>query len=138
MKAEYRNKIIFVVVAIIVCICIVVLVFRLFQWVHYNEIDAEIVDIEMDGKDSTGNSISIPALYVIYSYEYNGNTYLVKQKIFSEYGLVKGELKKIRINPQNPKKIFNTYQTIGTIVLAIFLIIFDVLLYFIIRVSKSQ
>lgn len=122
------NLIIFIIVAIAILLCVLLLVFRLSQWMQYTEVDAKIVGIQTENKDHSGQTKTIPSHFVVYEYDYGDNSYKVRQQVFTEFGLNKGELKKIRIDPANPDTAFNSYQTKGIIAVLVFLVLFDGLL----------
>lgn len=137
MDIKDRNKCIFILAVngVVIVLLAILLFVRAVQWRRYIEVDAKIEEIEIDDTDNCGGSREYFTIYITYSYSYEGKEYTTKQQVFSEYGLEKGDRKKIRIDPEKPNVVFNAYQAAGALAVEI-LYLFFVFVYILIKKKK--
>lgn len=132
--AEYKTKKkILVAVAVLIGLLLVFSGFQAVKFVTYDKAAATVVSVKEDMRDNSGRNISIARIYVTYAYTVDGKTYTTEQKTWLVGGLEEGQPCQIRVNPKDPGKVFNPYTLKGTIMLTLFLSLFDALLFVVIR-----
>ena len=138
MKKRSPKKTIFVIVCIAALACAGVLAYQYSVWKNCTPVAAYVQEIERDTTDNSGNARIIPIYNVCYSYEAAGRQYQARQPILSVAGFEIGEERTIRIDPDDPGKMFSTYQVHGVLALFLFLAVFDLLLLIILRRERRE
>ncbi|MBR1629386.1 MAG: hypothetical protein IJ679_09015 [Lachnospiraceae bacterium] len=132
------NKRIFVIVLAGICTLLLFLINRAIVWTRYIPVEATVKEIEVDNRDNVGNTASMSHIYAVYSYDYDNRHFESRQMLFSHWGHEAGDKKIIRISSEDPNVVFNTYQTKGTIMVVMFCILFEVLLFMIIKKDRLK
>ena len=126
------RKILFFVVLIIVFGFILFILGYNIKTKDYKKVTATIVDIRVDSIDNMGQEKSAPYTYFeTYLYVINGKEYRVEQKVYKPKEI--NNTKIIKYNPLNPEELYNQHFSNGMLAIIIFLIIFEILLYIIIK-----
>jgi len=73
----------------------------------YIKLDAVIVYVGIEYVHESDSNYS----YVEYKYEYEGQTYTNKQRIFFKFNKKTGDIEQIHINPNNPNEVKDSYMT---------------------------
>ena len=74
---------------------------------EYIKLDAVIVYVGTEYVHESDSTYS----YVEYKYEYEGNIYTNKQRVFFKFNKKVGDVQQIRINPNNPSEVKDSYMT---------------------------
>ena len=104
------NKKVFLISIICLVIGLILTTVQVVNYATYDTVEAKVVDFKI--YKSANNKRG--ANYEVLEYEYKGETYTVERKVvFRSNSKDVGTIKSIKINPNNPKKIFNhTYWVV--------------------------
>lgn len=126
---KHRNmKLVMIVLLVAIIGLITAIVQQSLQYREYTKVQAEIISVSSQKGTSAKTNMSY-SYYVTYKYHFKGVEYQATKKIFTKTGKTIGEKNTIRINPENPKEIANTYTKNGCIGLAVFFSAILVLLF---------
>lgn len=100
------NKMLLVLGAIGAVFCVVFII-NCINYITYEKVDATVTSVT----SLRPTYKSKPEYYAEYKYEFEGNFYTAKERMFSnKYS--EGEVVKIRINPNNPEELLHDFYTL--------------------------
>ena len=124
-------KLIFIIIFISTFIFTSLIVIYKIQTRNYKTVNATIKNVRIDDTDNTGNKRMNNTIYTTYSYEVNSKLYEIEIKTFLQKNIGKNEI--IKYNPNNPKQIYNKLYVNGLIAFTLFQLLFEIILYLIIK-----
>lgn len=100
------NKMLLVVGAIGAVFCLL-FIMNCIKYVTYKKVDATVTSVT----SLRPTNKSKPEYYAEYDYEFEGNFYTAKERMFlNKYS--EGEIVTIRINPKNPEELLHNFYTL--------------------------
>lgn len=104
------NKKVFYISLICLAIGLILTMVQVVNFATYDTVEAKVVDFKVYKSERNKRG----ANYEVLEYEYKGETYTVERKVvFRSNSKDVGTVKSVKINPNNPKKIFNhTYWVV--------------------------
>lgn len=129
-NGKNKNNLLFLIIApLCLVICIIWLSTYIISLKKYVKVNATIVDTEKDDKSDNGETLMVPSYYKTYEYKYKDNTYTSKVMVRVSDSSDKGEKEIIRIDKENPSKVFETFHYHQVIAVTLFILVFNILVF---------